>query len=43
MAKPRFETMEIPAAAVRDVMFESEKKGVAAYTLLIRQYQEDSW
>ncbi|RKX35124.1 MAG: hypothetical protein DRP71_04780 [Verrucomicrobia bacterium] len=43
LEKPFFESLEIPAADFRDVMFESDTKGVVAYTILVRLYQEDIW
>lgn len=43
MEKPYFEALEVPAAGFRDVMFESDSKGVVAYTILVRLYQEDDW
>jgi hypothetical protein len=41
--KPYFESLEVPAADFRDVMFESDTKGVVAYTILVRLYQNDIW
>ena len=43
MEKPYFEPFDVPAAGFRDVMFESDGKGVVAYTILVRLYQEDVW
>jgi hypothetical protein len=43
LEKPYFESLKVPAADFRDVMFESDTKGVVAYTILVRLYQEDIW
>jgi hypothetical protein len=43
LEKPYFESLEVPAADFRDVMFESDTKGVVAYTILVRLYQDDIW
>lgn len=43
LEKPFFESLELPAADFRDVMFESDTKGVVAYTILVRLFQEDTW
>ncbi len=43
MEKPYFESLEVPAADFRDVMFESDNRGVVAYTILVRLYQDDIW
>ena len=43
MEKAYFESLDLPAADFRDVMFESKTAGVVAYTILVRLYQEDIW
>ncbi|MEZ5274757.1 MAG: hypothetical protein R3F07_00090 [Opitutaceae bacterium] len=43
MEKPYFERLAMPAGGFRDVMFESDQKSVVAYTILIRQFQDDLW
>jgi len=43
MEKAFFESLEVPVADFRDVMFESNEKGVVAYTILVRLFQDDIW